>query len=160
MMDADQRARLRALCEAATPGPWEAEHRGVVGNDVVVVEDCATAGWDVYPANQALIAAARTALPALLGALDAEERASREVQSTYVAEVTRLCVERDDARAEVDRLRRLLDDAMRTLYAAPGVHSSRTVAETIERALYPERFAVERATIDAGPRDGDGREVG
>ena len=44
-MDEAKLAEIEARANAATPGPWEPEHRGVVGNDVFIVEDCVTAGW-------------------------------------------------------------------------------------------------------------------
>lgn len=72
-----ERARLAALAEAATPGPWRADdqdHRTeVVSVDGVVVADLRdhTQGDDA-----AFIAASRAAVPELLAALtDAEMRA-------------------------------------------------------------------------------------
>lgn len=67
------REKLRRLCEAATPGPWAYEDGSIVnreheGDDWDIAE--------VYPQNRAnahLIAAARTALPALLDALEEQE---------------------------------------------------------------------------------------
>lgn len=90
-MDASERARLRALCEAATPGPWQVDECP----DDRVMHECGD-GWhhvddpvrcikgdDAGPdsamvfqgvdADLALMAAARTAIPTLLGALDAAE---------------------------------------------------------------------------------------
>lgn len=80
-MDADERARLRALREAATPGPWRVGRRGstmmwIAPNHVgQLVEHHEIHGVVVTnPNNAALIVGAVNALPALLGALDAEER--------------------------------------------------------------------------------------
>lgn len=77
-------AELRALCEAATPGPWE-----TVGTEIdapteeVVTADCAPCGWsgcsgarvEVSGANADFIVQARTALPE---ALDEIERLQGE----------------------------------------------------------------------------------
>jgi hypothetical protein len=66
VMTDERLAEIEARAKDATPGPWEPEHRSVIGNDVVIVDDCATAGWDVYPANQDFIAHARADVPALV----------------------------------------------------------------------------------------------
>ena len=94
-MDADERARLRALCEAATPGPWEtyrpaAGGLGIAHGDPRTHHGCIARIVAGEPADAALMGIARTALPALLDALDAAEHALRE------------------ARAEMERLRREL----------------------------------------------------
>ena len=111
-MDATERARLRALCEAATPGPWDAIYDEDAGEWMVRTghADVAVLTWQqaidalglspMTMRTAAFIAASRTAIPALLDdseRLDAAER------------------ERDEARAEVERLRaaitRLRDNA-------------------------------------------------
>lgn len=101
-MDADERARLRALCEAATPGPWDASYDEDAGEWMVRAghADVAVLTWQqaldalglspVTRRTAAIIAASRTAIPALL---DDSERLDA---------VTR---ERDEARAEAERLR-------------------------------------------------------
>ncbi|MCP4640639.1 MAG: hypothetical protein GY851_09410 [bacterium] len=79
------RDKLRALCEAATPGPWSAtpDEDGTLlkGADH---EGCWDAllwqsGWDssitLTPEDLRFIAAARSAIPALLDELDEEEGA-------------------------------------------------------------------------------------
>lgn len=81
-MDEKRLAEIEARANAATPGPWEPEHRGVVGNDVFIVEDCVTAGWDAYRANQAFIATARTDVPDLV----AEVRRLTAALATVTAE--------------------------------------------------------------------------
>ena len=63
---AERLAEIEERANAATPGPWWPEHRGVMAEGVEIVDDCAVAGWDVYPENQAFIAAARTDVPALV----------------------------------------------------------------------------------------------
>ena len=104
-MDATERARLRALCEAATPGPWDAIYDEDAGEWMVRTghADVAVLTWQqaidalglspMTMRTAAFIAASRTAIPALLDdseRLDAAER------------------ERDEARAEVERLRHRL----------------------------------------------------
>lgn len=94
-MDAKERTRLRALCEAATPGPWRAEGGDVLASNggARVTEYVATIDWpmdedgDPYASDAALIAASRTAIPALLDDLDAVERERDEA----LAELARLC---------------------------------------------------------------------
>jgi hypothetical protein len=69
-MDEAKLQEIEARANAATPGPWQMEHRGVVAGscrDVIdIVDDCAVSGWRDYPANQAFIAAARTDVPELV----------------------------------------------------------------------------------------------
>lgn len=77
-------ARVRALCDAATPGPWKAGRPdmativdGVNSKWVYAGEQyCAVASgridgpWDEVMANAAFIAASRTLVPRLLAALE------------------------------------------------------------------------------------------
>lgn len=98
-MDQSKRTRLRALCEAATPGPWDAIYDEDAGEWMVRTghADVAVLTWQqaldalglspVTMRTAAFIAASRAALPALLDALDAAE------------------CERDALRAEIARLR-------------------------------------------------------
>lgn len=86
-MTPDERARLRALADAATPGPWEfqpwsthplpdGDYRASIllanaAHDGEIVRELGNQDGD-------FVAAARTAVPALLDALDAETlRANR-----------------------------------------------------------------------------------
>ena len=99
-MDATERARLRALCEAAMLPLCEAADRCGEWYVVQVVPPLtvaemwnSSAGGNVSRARAQLFAAACTALPALLDALETALR------------------ERDEARAEVERLRRELAEA-------------------------------------------------
>lgn len=70
---------LRALHEAATPGPWEETVLGSEGYDVrapgptkrrLRVARCGYEAWEVDRANAELIAAMRNALPDLLDELE------------------------------------------------------------------------------------------
>lgn len=77
----EDRALLRALAEQATPGPWEIGDDGSGGVWVTGPDRNANVICDIYEQyvdggadeNAAFIAEARTALPALLDALDARE---------------------------------------------------------------------------------------
>lgn len=78
------REQLRALADKATPGPWEAEFSGEQGNCVLppdyrsTREAVAVTRLYYAQADAEFIAAARTAIPVLLDALDtAEARADR-----------------------------------------------------------------------------------
>ena len=136
-MDEKRLAEIEARANAATPGPWEPEHRGVVGNDVFIVEDCVTAGWDAYRANQAFIATARTDVPdlaaqvrRLTAALDAARREGAEgMREAAVAMIGRRITAWDDDADECgdeDAATRweeatAIRDAIRALpLAAPG----------------------------------------
>lgn len=81
------RAKLRALADAATPGPWNRDADGVS-----VYIDVRFAICDASGADANFIAAARTAVPALLDEIERVER------------------ERDDALAQVAGLIRLAKD--------------------------------------------------
>lgn len=89
-MDRTERARLRALCEAATAGPWERQPFGGQWKDdesgtCAIIHKTGQVyswgeekkticnGWMMSRADVDFIAAARTALPAALDALDAME---------------------------------------------------------------------------------------
>ena len=102
-MDATERARLRALCEAATPGPWAtyepaAGGLGIAHGDPRTHHGCIARIVAGSPADAALIAVARNALPALIDALGVTER------------------ERDGARAEAERLRAALAVSQETAH--------------------------------------------
>lgn len=69
-------AELKALCDAATPGPWRQDYERVIGNGEWI-EDVATAVYTGPPRfheqrfhDAALIAAARTALPEALAEIE------------------------------------------------------------------------------------------
>lgn len=100
-MDATRRAELRELCERATPGEWKIETERttsgefaavIVGNQhpsyPIHTPVCRlTRGFVWYEGDKAFIAAARTALPAALDALDAAE--------AQIAEMRKPCVWKD-----------------------------------------------------------------
>jgi len=97
---------IEARANVATAGPWTVEHRSVVSDDVTIVEDGASCGWDEYADTLAFIAAARSDVPALV----AEVRRLREtvdiLSSRHEAGLEdrdRLRNELDAARAEVER---------------------------------------------------------
>lgn len=85
MVSPENRAELRRLAEAATPGPW---HLGKTGNteshwvcamddENVIQPHCDHACRDAqreFDADAAFIAASRSAIPALLDALEEAER--------------------------------------------------------------------------------------
>ena len=131
-MDATERARLRALCEAAMLPLCEAADRCgewyvvQVGLPPLTVAEMwnSSAGGNVSRARAQLFAAACTALPALLDALETALRS------------------RDEARAEVERLRaaitRLRDNAaeMQSCARAVGhVEEREACAELAEKWL-------------------------
>ena len=111
----DERAEWRALADAATEGPWEA-HEGTVGA-MTGPRDCGGCSglvsprhepacfWSevagAAPADAAFIAAARTAVPRLLDALDTAE-ADLDGFANTVSQWKRRAL---DAEAEVARLR-------------------------------------------------------
>ena len=118
-MDATKLAEIAVRANAATPGPWEPEHRGVVGNDVFIVEDCVTAGWDAYRANQAFIATARTDVPDLVAevrrltaALDAARREGAEGMRERLAAIWDTRAAEHDATADRFRASRETDLAV------------------------------------------------
>lgn len=125
-MDRDERARLRALCEAATPGPWEtyrpaAGGLGIAHGDPRTHHGCIARIVAGEPADAALMGIARTALPALLDALDAAEHALREAR----AEMERLRAEL----AEVKRPRLNIYLVDESVIAARNSTDARRIAE-------------------------------
>ena len=79
-----EREKLRALCDAATPGPWKARHRafGLTAEDdecsgLGLVVDGPPEAWNrgqyARGADARFIAAAREALPRLLDELERVE---------------------------------------------------------------------------------------
>ncbi len=77
----EQRDELRALAEKAAPGPWRVHAEAYEGMILAVGADEET----VYAtdADMALMGAARTAIPALLDALDAAEAAVQRVRGLH-----------------------------------------------------------------------------
>jgi ABC-type nitrate/sulfonate/bicarbonate transport system substrate-binding protein len=75
-ISSDERERLRGLVVAAAEGPWDVEGREVyTGN-------CETVAMATQHEDAAFIAAARTAVPALLDALEEAERDAKEWRAT------------------------------------------------------------------------------
>jgi hypothetical protein len=123
-MSPEERAALRVLAEAATPGPWEVERywwklgssRGMPDSWWLGIEArgavCGTVAQaledDEAKADAAFIAAARTAVPALLDALDEAERERDEhwaTLGTYIEGWGPLLARAERAEAELERLR-------------------------------------------------------
>lgn len=103
-MDANRIKELRELCARTTPGPWDSNEpyspmvtaKNPYGHDVMHIADIR--GWghltgkgacalteekacEIQAANSAFIAAARTALPELLDALEASMKRETENES-------------------------------------------------------------------------------
>lgn len=108
-MTPDERAALRALAESASDAPWSA-HGGLVIRGEEPEQWWVTNAEYGTPeqcgADAAFIAAARDAVPALLGALDAADQAIRATGDLFDA----ACRDADDARAALDRVRALCDE--------------------------------------------------
>jgi hypothetical protein len=120
-MTADELKRLRELCDAATPGPWQNDNPGISRHWSVddacqesVIELRGASSWSgcdhrlfCKSADGDLIATARTALPALL---DEVERL--EFQFRGAADLNRTVILKcDKLRADVERLSSLADRA-------------------------------------------------
>ena len=91
-------AQQREVCNAATPGPWESKHYGRYEDH----DECCIALTDdsIEPSkyeNADFIAAARTALPAALDALESSMQREAEKDATII----RLTAERDAAIMDV-----------------------------------------------------------
>jgi hypothetical protein len=106
MFDVIDLAKARALCAAATPGPWTfttcygvATVQHGPGRDAIAhAVDYLQVG-DEYD-NASFIASARTLLPEALDALEQE----RAVCVTITTALKQAIVERDPLKAEVERL--------------------------------------------------------
>lgn len=147
-MDATERARLRALCETATPGPWECNGVSVDPEDgyvfarqganirgtLIVLDDT----YERCGSDMLFVAASRTAIPALLDDADAAD-----------ARIAKAERERDEARAEVAEMRATVDtmqvqlDAHREWLATAQATGDEARAEVerlrAELAQHPER---------------------
>lgn len=142
-MTSEDIKRLRALCEATTqPGPWTVmvndPGKGGDGHSVVVdgngfwVADCGVA-----PDEAALIAAARTALPALLDEVERMrgvwDRGVAEMTRTTYAQVALVTNRLHETETERDRLRALLREACGVASIANEELKSGIVHADIER---------------------------
>ena len=114
-MDAVEVARLRALADAATPGPWHTVHDYDSGEvsirqsedppPTAYVEVASTAQWPDYEdisSTAEFIAGARAAVPALLDALEQAQEQLEQAQAKLAA------VRRDFA--DEDSIAMWLDD--------------------------------------------------
>jgi hypothetical protein len=124
-------AELRALCEAATPGPWERlDLDGAptprVGYRIVSggIERSHIAAE--YRNDAALIVAARTALPEALAEIERlreENEVLRECAAEcgrdHLSEIERLTDERDRLESALASLGHLPDDAEHTRWCEP-----------------------------------------
>lgn len=76
MLTNDERAALKALADAATPGPWKSDGESVSASPgesdswTCQLFDKHESFMDNHIANGAFIAAARTAVPALLAEVE------------------------------------------------------------------------------------------
>lgn len=146
MTDQIDTATLRALAEAATKGPWEAYTVPQTRTEApyIAVEvgetEVRIARFEGGHYDAAFIAAARTAVPALL---DEVERLRAEVDVEYGAaqmaagdrdealgNLTRCEAERDDLAAQVERVRALADS-----WASSSSFDVRLAAKDILGAL-------------------------
>ncbi len=135
----DQIAEWRALCEAATPGPWESSEpyspmitaKDPYGHGMMHVADIR--GWGhltgkgscdlpegqacaIQEANSFFIAAARTGWPAALDALEAAYAEIERLTHDYAASAKRLIDEKDRLPAELAAEKRRADAAEKDLY--------------------------------------------
>lgn len=98
---------LRRLADAATPGPWPlfsgGEYVGGVG--IVIAPD----DGGVSPANAEFIAAARTALPALLDALAAAEHRATRAEAQSAIRGRAVAIHRQRAREAEARVKAVGD---------------------------------------------------
>lgn len=118
-MNADERAKLRVLADAATPGPWNQE--GSSGDEHEVVGPGNRRICDIVDMGRhddgAFIAAARGAVPALLGEV---ERLERDVQASVpVADLDSALA---DMQALMDEERGGAIQAVRDLLASIAAH--------------------------------------
>lgn len=84
MISRDERERDRAICEAATPGPWEqmyaSNNAGMPTADFKIPAHNGGATVEMLADDAAFIVAARERWPAALDALDEMERRIAEVE--------------------------------------------------------------------------------
>lgn len=107
-MTKDDLARLRVLCEEATPGEWVFDPPECFQGSAQIVCESGDVAESLYPPDAQFIAAAHSALPALLDELDR----LRLVVDAGTATIRRLeqnVRDRDEllagAQGEIERLR-------------------------------------------------------
>ena len=149
-MTGEERSRLRALCEAATPGPWwtyEPASGGVgvcsgASTDPRRLLMRSTAGAQRPDDDAAFAAAARTALPALLDALDAAEARATTAERERDAAVARI----DD----IDARRVRLEEIRLTAKEILGATDHEGLCDASRRVV-GERDALRAQTLVAVP---------
>lgn len=154
----DERAAMRALADAATRAPWEAS-RDDLTDDMNVVHDQEHRVWVAHTGTRGMvgaepdaefIAAARTAVPRLLDALDTAEAKARLVE-TYLRmerEAARRNLERaEKAEAEVARLRERAapvrperEEALGEVRAWVSDHASESISRLVLKAYLDDRI--------------------
>jgi len=88
MLTKDQRAAIRARCEAATLGPWEllrVKTVGINGDWFLIDEKTRLAIIEKSDANADFIVHARQDIPALLDALEDAEAENEALFETHIA---------------------------------------------------------------------------
>ena len=133
-MTPDRIKELRALCDAATPGPWMKERPNGVGSadDMICFIDISSFNRDQ---DAAFIAAARPALPEAL----AEIEKLRLDLTDAVAEIGRQGRELGKIQAENDRLRSrdaAASAVIKIAHCLEPWHFSETDGEEVSLALW------------------------
>lgn len=138
------RDQLRALADAATPGPWEADHSE---EDNSSIKEQGREWWDGLafagrPDDAAFIAAARTAVPALLDALTRAEAQSE----TRLAQVNYWRAEARTQRHRAD------DQEDRAIRAQGNLDAAQARAAAAEARLQAVRDVLEEPDAMIGTR--------
>ena len=130
----DVRARLRALADAATPGPWEADLSDPSPAWAAVTTPDRCIAEHLTREDAQLVAAARAAVPALLDALDAAEAERDHARSIAVSAgaaaqqtITELEAERDHLDAQ------LSSNSLALLYATLTIERVRAALDKQDR---------------------------
>ncbi|MDR3502908.1 MAG: hypothetical protein P4L79_10020 [Legionella sp.] len=152
-------AELRALCDAATPGPWEvqpieedgfekgsafiiaANLGGLVGAAHAWPTEIDSGDWSRVKANATLIAAARTAIPALLDEREEllkELDEAREDAQLYAGAIAHRNRELTKAWADRDNSNNLLDECRRERNFLQKMGATR--ADKLDAALLREKM--------------------
>lgn len=110
MTPAERIAEIRKRCEAATPGPWH--QAGVHGNGVIQTSHITRDVWTIANTFHAkevdtpFIAHSREDIPWLLSQLEAVTKRNE----TQARTIDSIVFERDEARAEAERLQQALQN--------------------------------------------------
>lgn len=137
-MTTDEIKQARAVCEAATPGPWAVETRHPSDPRRIVGPAGESIAYPVSPKHAAFIAAARTGWPAALDALeDAESRAKAwKAQAEGMAEVAKEAKQSRAREAQVERELREAVGLLRMLLASSDID----IGEQDDAAEFVSRF--------------------